>query len=111
MLVDDNAAARAMLRVLVRVEQLGQIVAEASTSAEANRLAAQHQPNVIVLDLGLRDAPDHLAFDGLRAAVPHARIVIYSAHDSRHALYAEHGVKFIAKSDGPAALAAALTTP
>src|SRR5205085_92001 len=58
------------------------VVAEAGNGAEAVRLAEAHQPHVVVLDVtmpgesGLRVAPR------LRAAVPDARILFLSMHDS-----------------------------
>jgi DNA-binding NarL/FixJ family response regulator len=112
MIVDDSDEAIAMLRVLVRVKRLGRVVAEARSSEEANRLAAELQPDVIVLDLGLPDASDRRAFEGLRAAAPSARIVVFSAHDSRQGWYVERGVPFVAKTaDGPENLASVLSAP
>ena len=111
MLVEDSDAVRAMLRVTVRVNRLGRIVAEALTSADASRLAAREQPDVIVLDLGLPDASAPDVFDIVRTASPDSRLVIFSAHESKEAWCVQQGAIFVAKSNGPAGLVTALNAP
>ena len=90
------------------MNRAGQIVAEATTSEEANRLAAQQQPDVVVLDLALPDAAGRIVYDGIRLAAPATRFIIFTAHESEHRFYTQQGVTFIAKIDRPAALVAAL---
>lgn len=110
MLVDDDQLVLAMLRVAVRVNRLGKVVAEAESSVDANRLAARKRPDVIVLDLSLADATGRGVFTSLRAAAPASRIVIYTGHESEPGWYERRGATFVPKSSGARDLIAALKT-
>ena len=54
LLVEDDSAIRGAFTVLL--EESGYDVETAGTGAEALRLAVHHQPDVVVLDMGLPDA-------------------------------------------------------
>ena len=54
LLVEDDSAIRGAFTMLL--EESGYAVETAGTGAEALRLAAHHQPDVVVLDMGLPDA-------------------------------------------------------
>jgi two-component system cell cycle response regulator DivK len=54
-LVDDNEKNRKLARDVLRAAGLGTV--EAGTGTEAVALADAHQPDVILLDLGLPDMP------------------------------------------------------
>lgn len=56
LVVDDNPAARRMLRH--RFEERGYRVVEASTSTDAQELARAERPELMVLDLQLNSEPD-----------------------------------------------------
>jgi DNA-binding NarL/FixJ family response regulator len=98
MLVEDDQATRAMLRVAARVNRLGAVVAEAETSADAKRLAESVRPDVIVLDLYLHDAGGREVFHGVRAASPKSGIVVYTAFESQRDWYEQQGAPVVAKS-------------
>ena len=82
LVVDDHAVVREGIRHILEGEPGFAVVAEAGNGAEAVRLAEEHRPHVVVLDVtmpgesGLRVAPR------LRAAVPEARILFLSMHDN-----------------------------
>jgi DNA-binding NarL/FixJ family response regulator len=91
LVVDDHAVVREGIRHILEGEPGFAVVAEAANGAEALRLAEEHRPDVVVLDVtmpgesGLRVAPR------LRAAVPAARILFLSMHDN--AEYAREGAR------------------
>lgn len=62
LIADDEDLLRSALAALLGLEQDLTVVAEASTSTEAVRLAREHRPDIAVLDLEMPPT------DGLRAA-------------------------------------------
>ncbi|HEY0778155.1 MAG TPA: response regulator transcription factor, partial [Gemmatirosa sp.] len=88
---DDHAVVREGIRHVLAGEPGFEVVAEAANGEQALALAAQHRPDVVVLDVtmpgesGLRVAPK------LRAAVPETRVLILSMHDN--AEYVREGVR------------------
>ncbi len=76
MIVDDHAVIRAGLRMLIEHDQTMNVVAMAGTRAEALRLAASEQPDIIILDLLLGD-DDGLAFlPELCETSPKSRVLV-----------------------------------
>lgn len=76
MIVDDHAVIRAGLRMLIEQDQTMSVVAMAGTRAEALRLAAGEQPDIIILDLVLGD-DDGLAFlPELCDTSPNSRVLV-----------------------------------
>ncbi len=88
---DDHAVVREGIRHVLAGEPGFEVVAEAANGEQALALAAEHRPDVVVLDVtmpgesGLRVAPR------LRAAVPETRVLILSMHDN--AEYVREGVR------------------
>ncbi len=88
---DDHAVVREGIRHVLAGEPGFEVVAEAANGEQALALAAEHRPDVVVLDVtmpgesGLRVAPK------LRAAVPGTRVLILSMHDN--AEYVREGVR------------------
>lgn len=80
-LCDDHAVVRSGLRAILAAEPDFEVVAEAGTVADAERVAAQHLPDVFVMDLNL---PDGNGLDGTRkvlAASPATRVIVLTVHD------------------------------
>lgn len=76
MIVDDHAVIRAGLRMLIEHDQTMNVVAMAGSRAEALRLAASEQPDIIILDLLLGD-DDGLAFlPELCETSPNSRVLV-----------------------------------
>jgi DNA-binding NarL/FixJ family response regulator len=76
MIVDDHAVIRAGLRMLIEQDQTMNVVAMAGTRAEALRLTASEQPDIIILDLVLGD-DDGLAFlPELCETSPKSRVLV-----------------------------------
>jgi two-component system, NarL family, response regulator DevR len=78
LVVDDHAIVRLGVRSLLERAGLS-VVAQAATGAEAIAAAVLHQPDVVVLDLGLPDRDGVSVCRELRARFPDTIIVIFSA--------------------------------
>lgn len=90
-LVDDHVLVRESLSELMNQEPDLVIVGQASDGKEAAELCASLKPDAIVLDLTLgRDSAFTLVPE-LRAAHPHAAILILSMHDEM--VFAERALK------------------
>jgi CheY-like chemotaxis protein len=87
LIADDAAVLRGIFR---RIAESGghQIVAEARDAAEAERAAAEHQPDAIVLDGRLPPAGAFDAIARLLVSAPGASIVVTLAAGERDALRA-----------------------
>jgi DNA-binding NarL/FixJ family response regulator len=88
MLVDDQPLIRSGLRVLINSSSDLSVVAEAGTGEEAVRLAREHRPDVIVMDIRMP------VMDGIEAtrrvvAEPEpSRVIILSTFDDDESVYA-----------------------
>lgn len=80
LLVDDNDLTRSLLGLILRSAGC-QVVGEAADAAQALQLAAQHQPDLIFLDIFMPVTSGLEAIGPLRAAVPGARILMVSGAD------------------------------
>jgi DNA-binding NarL/FixJ family response regulator len=80
LLADDHALVRAGFRVLLQSLPDMEVVAEAGDGREALRLIGLHQPNVVLMDIGMP------GLNGLEAAArvaeesPQIRVIILSMH-------------------------------
>jgi CheY-like chemotaxis protein/anti-sigma regulatory factor (Ser/Thr protein kinase) len=78
LLVDDVPELRSVIRRSLRLRGGFDVVAEAEDGAGAITAAASHQPEVVVLDLGLPDLAGHEVLTRLRAVSPASQIVVYT---------------------------------
>jgi two-component system, NarL family, response regulator NreC len=83
LLVDDHVVLRDGLRVLLDDEPGLQVVGEAGTGAEALRLAAELQPDIIVMDLGLPDMSGVDVIREIRSRDQTTRIIVLSMYTRR----------------------------
>jgi DNA-binding NarL/FixJ family response regulator len=97
LLVEDRPEERVVVRTALRLAGHVEIVAEAVTSVSAAQLAADLQPDVVLLDLYLPDSTGRETYARVRAAAPKVRVIIYSGHDSDRDWYARAGVPFVSK--------------
>ena len=109
LMVDDAADMRLLVRAWL--EQAGgfEVVGEAGDGKEAIDLAAEYQPDMIVLD-GVMPVLSGLdALPELRDRAPAARIVMFSsAREQRTAALAAGAAAYVDKNDGGDALVSAL---
>ncbi|MDZ7855167.1 response regulator transcription factor [Sphaerotilus sp.] len=80
LLLDDHAVVRAGYRQLIDTEPDLQVVAEASTSAQACELIRQHTIDVAVVDLSLKGDSGLEAVRRLRERQPGLRVLIFTMH-------------------------------
>jgi DNA-binding NarL/FixJ family response regulator len=81
LLVDDHPPFRIGMRVLLEQNPAISVVGEASTGAETLRLAAQLQPDVVVLDCQLPDMDGPAVAAALRAQDAPLHVLALSAYD------------------------------
>jgi len=81
LIVDDHAALRAGLRMLVNAEPDMEVICEAENRSGALNCIAQLQPDVVLLDISL---PDESGLDMVKHILdvsPSTRIIILTMHD------------------------------
>ncbi|WP_431260314.1 response regulator [Roseateles chitinivorans] len=76
MAVDDHALMRSGITTVIDAEPDMRMVAEATTGLEALSRFRQHQPDVTLMDLRMRDMDGIEAMTAIRREFPQARIVI-----------------------------------
>ena len=81
MIADDHTVVRQGLRLLIDAEPSLQVVAEAGTVADAERLTRAHRPAVLVLDLNMHGESGLEAIPRLRADAPDTAIVVLTMQD------------------------------
>jgi two-component system response regulator DegU len=82
-LVDDHELARQGVRRLLGVDASIEVVGEADTCWGAISLIAQLQPEVVILDVRLRDGNGFEVSRAARRLAPGARVLVLSAYDDR----------------------------
>lgn len=86
LLVEDVAELRSVLRQSLQFRGDFEIVAEVGDGATAIVAAARHQPDLVVLDLGLPDIAGHEVLTRLRRVAPAAQVVVYTGSMSAEGL-------------------------
>ena len=81
MIADDHTVVRQGLRLLIDAEPSLQVVAEAGTVTDAERLTRAHRPTVLVLDLNMQGESGLEAIPRLRAEAPDTAIVVLTMQD------------------------------
>jgi DNA-binding NarL/FixJ family response regulator len=81
LLCDDSAELRGLLRSAVEGGRDVAIVGEVGDGDAAVRLTAEHQPDVVVLDLEMPGPRPEALLRALRRAAPDAALVTFSGHD------------------------------
>ena len=77
---DDHALVRHGLQLLIDDEEGLQVVAEARTVPDAERLTRAHQPSVLVLDLSMPGGSSLEAIPRLLASAPETAVVALTMH-------------------------------
>lgn len=81
LIADDHALVRQSLRLLLSREDDVECVADATSVAEARRLAGSLEPDVILLDLVMPGGRGIQVVPAILEAVPDARIAVLSMQD------------------------------
>ncbi|MEO8968735.1 MAG: response regulator transcription factor [Solirubrobacteraceae bacterium] len=110
-LADNHAAMRRSLRLLLDGEADVHVVAEVGDLAAVMREVHQHQPRVLVLDLGMCNGSSIEVIGRLRREVPGAEIVVLTMEEGpafeRRAIDAG-AIGLVLKDRAPGELAAAI---
>ena len=80
-IADDHTVVRQGLRLLLDAEDAMQVIAEAGTVADAERLTRAHRPTVLVLDLNMHGESGLAAIPRIREACPETAIVVLTMQD------------------------------
>ncbi|MGZ8494042.1 MAG: sigma-54-dependent transcriptional regulator [Gemmatirosa sp.] len=78
LVVDDDATIRETL--VDFFEQLGHVARGAATATEGRRAAAEHSPDVALIDLRLPDADGLVLLEALRADHPELAVIFLTGH-------------------------------
>ncbi len=111
LLVDDHLLVRVGLSGLLKRTQRCEVVAEASTGAEAIELFIKHRPDVTLLDRWLPDISGEEVLGRLRQEAPGARVVMLSideGEDDIHRALQAGALGYASKSIGGAELLTAI---
>lgn len=81
LLVDDQALFREGLRTLLSTRPDFNVVAEAENGEEALRLAAQHHPDVVLMDLRMPVLDGVTATRRLKENLPNTRVIVLTTFD------------------------------
>jgi DNA-binding NarL/FixJ family response regulator len=82
LVADDHAIVRTGIRHVLESEPGYEVVAEASTGAEALELASSLRPDVVVLDISMPGESGLRVAAELRRRLPETQVLILSMHDN-----------------------------
>jgi two-component system, NarL family, response regulator NreC len=80
-IADDHTIVRQGLRLLIDADPAMQVIAEAGTVPDAERLTRAHRPTVLVLDLNMHGESGLEAIPRLRETTPDTAIVVLTMQD------------------------------
>jgi two-component system response regulator NreC len=80
-IADDHTVVRQGLRLLIDADDSMQVIAEAGTVPDAERLTRAHRPTVLVLDLNMHGESGLDAIPRIREACPDTAIVVLTMQD------------------------------
>ncbi|MFH8790588.1 response regulator [Streptomyces roseoverticillatus] len=114
LVVDDQILIRAGVAALLRAAPGMEVVAEASGGEEAVALAAEHRPDVILMDIRMPDLSGITAMERILcdAPSPAPRVLVLTTFDLDEYVYAAlraGAAGFLLKDAGPQRLLAAVT--
>jgi NarL family two-component system response regulator LiaR len=108
LLVDDHALVRQGVRAFLDTQSDITVVAEAASGEEAVHLAAEHAPDVALMDLMMPDMDGVEATRRLTARSPRTKVVVLTSyHDDEHIFPAIRAgaLSYVLKEVGPDELA------
>jgi DNA-binding NarL/FixJ family response regulator len=81
LLVDDHAKVRQAIRKMLEMQPEWRVVAESCDGHEASLLAANHQPDLAIVDAAMPGLNGVEATRRIAANAPHTRILVLSMYD------------------------------
>jgi len=86
LLADDHPVFRRGLKNIIEDETPYTVVADSSTGEESVALARKHQPDIVLMDIGMPGVNGLVASRQILKSVPGAKIIILSIHRDRNIL-------------------------
>lgn len=84
-LVDDHTLIRECLSAILERSQQLSVIAEASNGSEAVRLSHELQPDLVIMDIGMKEMNGIQATRSIVSCSPDTKVLILSVHaDRRH---------------------------
>lgn len=111
LLVEDHALVRQGIRAFLEAAGGFEVVGEAPSEREAERIARQHSPDVALVDLVLADGDGVGATEALRRVAPDCRVVVLTSYADSDQLYPAlraGALAYLLKDVGMEELAAAI---
>jgi DNA-binding NarL/FixJ family response regulator len=102
LLADDHHVLRTGLRALLQARKGWQVCAEATNGIEAVRLAAEHKPDIIVLDLEMGGLDGLTVVREIKKHHQQIEVVVFTMHDDEYlvsAVLAAGARAFVLKSE------------
>ncbi|WP_047150903.1 response regulator [Aneurinibacillus tyrosinisolvens] len=87
LLVDDHKLFREGVKRILEMEDNFTIIGEASDGEEACEMAAELQPNVILMDINMPKLTGVQATQRVKERAPDSRVIILSIHDDENYVY------------------------
>lgn len=87
LVADDHAILRSGLRMLLEASGEIEVVAEAADGVEAIRLAREHHPDVVVMDVNMPRIDGLAATKEIRQSLPRTKVLILSMNDEDEYLF------------------------
>jgi DNA-binding NarL/FixJ family response regulator len=111
LIADDDPVMRMLLGAIVRADPSIELVAEAQDADEAIRLAAERQPDVVLLDVEMPGGGGLRAAREIRAENPTIRLLALSGHETgeaRDAMREAGASGYVVKGSPPGEVLSAL---
>jgi DNA-binding NarL/FixJ family response regulator len=106
-IADDQAVVRGGLRMILESEDGIEVAAEAADGKEALDLVREHDPDVVLMDIGMPELDGIEATRRLTAAGTRARVLVLTTYDLDENVYdalKSGAAGFLVKTDSPARL-------
>ena len=87
LLVDDHDIVRTGLKTFLDTQKGLQVVAEASTGEEAITMAAQTQPDVVIMDITMPEMDGLVATSSLKEIDPDINVLALTVHEDKQYLF------------------------
>jgi DNA-binding NarL/FixJ family response regulator len=111
MIADDDPVMRMVLGAIIRADPSLELVAEAEDAEQAIALAAEHRPDVAILDVEMPKGGGLYAVREIHAHHPGIRLPAFSAHETdeaRSAMQQAGATGYVVKGAPPAEVLRAL---
>ena len=113
LIVDDHPLVRQGIRMTLETDAGLAVCGEAETADEALRAIDRTRPDLVLVDLNLRDSSGMTLLQGIRSEWPHIRTLVLSMRDEP--FYVERALRagahgFLSKQQAPSRLVEAIQT-